>query len=238
MLKPVYIEATDINDAWFQLLYNIFRFGRKVNIDKGSFAGEDTRLEYDWVTCRIKYPGTRPLAVQMPEGSALSPPTDEETIEKYFIRYLMSSIMEENEVYTYGSRLVAYKLPSGSILDQVNHVIETYRQYGWRNNQMILTVGIPDDLLLEDPACLRHIDTRIQIEEDGEPYLHFFPYFRSNDLMNGFPTNIGGIQLLKEFMAGMIGVNDGEIIYSSKGLHLYGTSEEMAKMRLNIFKNY
>lgn len=97
---------------------------------------------------------------------------------------------------------------------------------------MILTIGEPGDLKLGDPPCLRHIDTRIQKEKDGKYYLHFYPYFRSNDLWNGWPTNFGGIQLLKEYMAALIDVEDGEIIYSSKGLHIYGHMEDVAKMRL------
>jgi intein/homing endonuclease len=72
--------------------------------------------------------------------------------------------------------------------------------------------------------CLRHIDTRIQ---DGK--LHFYPYFRSWDLWGGLPANLGGIQLMKEYIASEIGVEDGEIIASSKGLHLYDYSFDLAK---------
>jgi hypothetical protein len=74
--------------------------------------------------------------------------------------------------------------------------------------------------------CLRELDTRIQ---DGR--LHFFPRFRSWDLWGGFPANLAAIQILKEYMASEIGVEDGEIIASSKGLHLYGYAEEIAKLR-------
>jgi len=58
-------------------------------------------------------------------------------------------------------------------LNQMELMIWIYKNKGYRNNQMILQVGKPDDMLLQDPCCLRHIDTRIQ---DGK--LHFFPYFR------------------------------------------------------------
>ena len=89
---------------------------------------------------------------------------------------------------------------------------------------MVLQVAHPTDMLLQDPPCLRHIDTRIQ---DGK--LHFYPYFRSWDLWGGFPANLGGIQLLKEYVAAEIGVEDGEIIASSKGLHIYDYSFDLAK---------
>ncbi|MHA1817329.1 MAG: thymidylate synthase [Candidatus Heimdallarchaeaceae archaeon] len=109
-------------------------------------------------------------------------------------------------------------------LNQVDLLIWTYKNKGHRNNQMVLQVAQPDDMLLKDPPCLRHIDTRIQ---DGK--LHFYPYFRSWDLWGGFPANLGGIQLLKEYVAAEIGVEDGEIIASSKGLHIYDYSFDLAK---------
>lgn len=79
---------------------------------------------------------------------------------------------------------------------------------------------------LSDPPCLRHIDTRIQNNA-----LHFFVYFRSWDLWSGLPANLAAIQTLKKYMADEIGVDDGEMIVESKGLHLYGFSIELAKKR-------
>ena len=239
MLKPVYIEATTLNDAWFQLVWNIYDYGRREVVERGSYEG-DTRLEFDWVVCHIKHPGVRPLAIQMPESSAIPPPNDEDTVEEYFVEYLMGGETLPDEDYTYGERLVDHtylqyedeKYLVSSTLNQVQEIIETYKKHGYRNNQMVLTIAQPQDIRLEDPPCLRHIDTRIQKEEDGKYYLHFYPYFRSNDLWNGWPTNLGGIQLLKEYMAALIDVEDGEIMYSSKGLHIYGHMEDVAKMRL------
>ena len=43
--------------------------------------------------------------------------------------------------------------------------------------------------------------------------------------------NLAAIQNLKEYMAGEIGVKDGEMIVESKGLHLYGYAEDLAKLR-------
>ena len=85
---------------------------------------------------------------------------------------------------------------------------------------------MPSDIYLADPPCLRLIDTRIR---NGK--LHFILYFRSWDLWGGFPSNLGGLQLVKQYMADEIGVEDGEIIAVSKGLHLYEYSWELAKIR-------
>ncbi len=57
-------------------------------------------------------------------------------------------------------------------------------------------------------------------------------YFRSWDLWAGFPSNLAGIQLLKEYMAEEIGVEPGETIALSKGMHLYDYAWDIAKIRL------
>ena len=110
-------------------------------------------------------------------------------------------------------------------LNQMELMIWTYKHKGYRNNQMVLQIGQPTDMLLQDPPCLRHIDTRIQ---DGK--LHFFPYFRSWDLWGGMPANLAAIELMKQYCAEKIGVENGEIIASSKGLHLYSYIFEIAEL--------
>lgn len=119
-------------------------------------------------------------------------------------------------------------------VNQMELLIRTYREKGFRNNQMVLQVAHPSDMLLQDPPCLREIDTRIQKEADGKTYLHFYPEFRSWDLWGGFPANLAGIELLKQYIAGEIStpenpVHNGEMIVRSKGLHLYKYVWELAE---------
>ena len=116
-----------------------------------------------------------------------------------------------------------------AFLNQIEYIIYMYKTHGHRNNQLVLQIAQPTDLLLVDPPCLRSIDTRIQ---DGK--LHFIIYFRSWDLWGGLPANLAGIQTLKEYMASEIGVDDGEMIVESKGLHLYGYAEDLAKLRCMV----
>ena len=252
-LNLQFIEARDLGDAWFQTLYRILEHGSVFKIDRGSYAGQK-RLEFDWVNIRVKNPGARPLLPQIESHYNIPNPVADDYLDEY-LPYLMTGDLKPGESYTYGSRMNKasvqeswisyYKMfkdiliqddevwSSASIisednkqyfLSQVELLIWTYKNKGYRNNQMILQVGQPNDMLLQDPPCLRHIDTRIQ---DGK--LHFYPYFRSWDLWGGLPANLGGIQLMKEYIANEIGVEDGEIIASSKGLHLYDYSFDLAK---------
>jgi thymidylate synthase len=209
-----FIEARDLPDAWFQCVYGILERGRTYTIDRGSYQGQK-RLEFDYITVHIKYPGTKPLLPDIPPALGIPNPVAEGYLDQY-LPYLMTSAKKEGEEYTYGEYLEP----------QISEVIRMYREDGYGTNQAYMTVGDRDTIHLSDPPCLRGIDTRIK-----EDRLHFVVYFRSWDLWNGFPANLGAIQLLKEYMADSIGVGDGEIIAASKGLHLYDYIWELAKLR-------
>ena len=252
MLKPIIIEATSLEDAWFQTLYKMVEDGRSFTIDEGSYAGQ-TRLEFDHVTIHIKNPDTLPLLPQVPPAYGFPNPVEEDYLDDY-LPYLMTGEEKEGESYTYGQRICKGRIPqewfsgydddkivkkdddiwcdgfitphtgSSDFLNQMELLIWTYKNKGHRNNQMIMQVGQPTDMLLVDPPCLRHIDTRIQ---DGK--LHFFPYFRSWDLYGGFPANLAAIEMMKQYCASEIGVENGEIIATSKGLHIYDYVYEIAE---------
>lgn len=227
------IIAIDLPDLWFQAVNDIFEHGRRFTIDKGSYEGQ-TRLEYDYFIGHVLNPGfesgTPNILPQIPAHLNIPNPVEFEYVyggegyERSYIEYLMTARKMKNETYTYGERLVVSDISVP--IDQIKEVIDTYKKYGHRNNQMILQIARPSDIILSDPPCLRHIDTRIQ-----DNHLHFFVYFRSWDLWGGLPANLAAIQTLKEYMAGEIGTEDGEMIVESKGLHLYGYAEDLAKIR-------
>ncbi|MBU1255747.1 thymidylate synthase [Patescibacteria group bacterium] len=225
--------------------------GRRYLITKGSNEGiHRAGLP---IIIEIGFPGVRPLAVIMPEGSSISPPTTQDDIEEY-ASYLMTPARALNEHYTYGEDLYW----------QIDWVIKHYKEGGFGNNHCYMTVGRPEtvhhydtdveygevivvtnretgeDIRVYDRSnawnrnpdnkpssqCLRGIDTWI---DKGK--LNFWVYFRSWDLWGGLPANLATIQNLKAYMAGEIGVKDGEMIVESKGLHLYGYAEDLAKLR-------
>ena len=66
-MRPVFIEARDLPDAWFQCIYRIFEDDgvHEYVIDRGSFEG-NKRREFDLVMVHIKYPGAVPLIPDIP----------------------------------------------------------------------------------------------------------------------------------------------------------------------------
>jgi thymidylate synthase len=204
------IEARDLSEAWFLCLRKTLTEGYEYKIDRGSYAGQ-RRKELDFVVVKVRNPATRPLIPDVPQG--VPPPTNMKYVESY-LPYLMTAHKRKGEQYTYGQYLER----------QIPEVIKMYREDGYNTNQAFMAVGDKKSISLPDPPCLRAIDTRIRDNK-----LHFFAYFRSWDLWAGFPSNLAAIQLLKEYMASEIGVDDGELIASSKGLHLYEYAWELAR---------
>lgn len=239
--KPFYVEAVDLPDAWFQCIYNLFEHGNKYTVQQGSWVGE-TRLEYPFITILIKKPYSEPydsMLPVIPEGLNIPNPVEPGYIEQY-MPYLMTSEIDKNEQYTYGSRLndyiEGYKHKGGKndILQvyskgQVEHFVRVLKETP-NTNQAVLQIARPEDCILDDPPCLRQIHAKIINDR-----LVFYPYFRSNDLWAGFPANLAGLAVLQKYMADEIGVDIGDMIYSSSGLHIYGYTEEIAKIRAGMW---
>jgi thymidylate synthase len=209
-LNISFIQARDLAEAWFLCLQKTLDVGYEYKIDRGSYAGQK-RKELDMVVIQVLYPGTRPLIPDVPQG--VPPPSTMEYVESY-LPYLMTAHKKEGEQYTYGQYLEK----------QIAKIIEMYKRDGFNTNQAYMAVGNEGSIDLPDPPCLRMIDTRVR-----EGKLNFVVYFRSWDLWAGFPSNLAGIQLLKEYMASEIEVADGELLAMSKGLHLYEYAWELAR---------
>jgi len=253
---PTLVTATSIPDAWFLLVYQLMRgdVPRSVyEIDKGSYVGQK-RLEFDYLLVTINHPGARPLIPDIPPGLNIPAPVENmEYVEEYFTNYLMNPELELNETYKYATWLAP----------GVERVIEQLKGAPGNNQAAISVGGLalgPDDhgkALLSikskafnlnvrevtdtdneidpgtgqrDPACLRLVDFRL----DQENKLHMVVYFRSWDLWGGFPANLAGLQLMKEYVVDQLGCEDGVIIASSKGLHLYDHAIDIAAQRLGM----
>ena len=225
LLKPVYLTAFDLPDAWYQCVRAVLENGYEYTIDRGSFKGHK-RKELDFVTVKVTTPSNRPLVPEIPKNieADVPTPTSMEYVNRY-LQYLATPLKKNGEKYTYGERLAGIKN------NQIDKVVRLYIEEGYETNQACMEVAMPTDIDLSDPPCLRLIDTRVRYGK-----LHFMVYFRSWDLWAGFPPNLAALQLLKEYMAKQIGVDDGEIIACSKGLHLYDYQFEWTKKRLSKTK--
>lgn len=216
MKEPLLIQAVTIPDAWFQALYNVFddRYVYSQYIDRGSYEGQ-TRRQFAHFSCAISRPW-EDMIVKMPESSSLPPPTDQKYIDDYFAGYLMRAELESNEEYTYGERIA-------ESIEQVIWILK----HSPGTNQAVIEIGQPADIELPDPPCLRVMTFKVI-----EGVLSLGVFFRSWDLWGGFPSNLPGFELLKQYIAGEAGLENGPMHCFSDGLHIYGMQEEVARMRV------
>jgi len=231
-LEPVYIKALTISDAWFQLIYNIIDCGYIQNIQQGSFEREQFRIQYPGIAVYIEKPW-HDMVPQIPPHLGIPSPTTMEYIEDYFADYLMNPELSENETYRYSSR-IHHPMPQGG--SQLERVIELLKKTPL-TNQAVIEIGTPVDLDIcygkdgkLDPPCLRIIDFKA-IPVNEKIVLTVTVYFRSWDLWAGFPTNLGGIELLKQYVCSETGLEGGPIYAYSAGAHIYGYQEELVKLR-------
>ena len=214
-MQITFVEARDLPEAWFLCLRKTLTQGREYTIERGSNVGH-RRKELDFIVLQVRHPERRPLVPDVPQG--VPPPSSMEYVENY-LQYLLTSLKADKEQYTYGEDLS----------EQIPELIRMYKEDGYNTNQGFMAVGSKESIKLPDPPCLRGIDTRVA---NGK--LHFISYFRSWDLWAGFPSNLAGIQLLKEYVASEIGVEDGELVALSKGLHLYEYTWELARVAARV----
>lgn len=249
--KPVFVEGIDLNDTWFQLLYQLNEYGRRYRITEGSYKGHE-RLVFDDVAGFIHNPHVRPLAPILPEQSSLPRPTTDEDIEQYFAEYLMNSKLESTEHYRYSTFLVGgeYEMPilNGiknfkiNVPNQLEWIIKHFKDRGFGNEHCCITTSYPESSWAYDEPyineqerktspCLRVMDFRV-IEHVGVKYLHSKIYHRSQDLWGGWPVNLGGYTLVNEYVASELGIEPGPLSFSSKSLHAYDFQIDVLKARL------
>jgi thymidylate synthase len=200
------VERT-IEDAWRMVMWHCARFGDKYTVKKGSYEGQ-LRKQLDNITVCVTHPFTRPLAVTLPEHLGIPAPTNEERINQYFYDYLITDTKTDKEDYTYGQY----------ISKQIDRCIEILNISEGGTNQACITIGDAYSIDLDDPPCLRVVDFKVVLGR-----LTMTVFFRSWDLFAGFPENIGGLQLLKEYvlMNLTFPVEDGMIFAYSSGAHIY-----------------
>lgn len=212
------INAYSIGAAWREVMALCLKKGYDFVVKGGSYKGQ-IRKQLDHVVIKITNPGNRPLAPIMPPN--MPPPTTDENINDYFAHYLLNDQLRENEQYTYGS----------FIMPQIDRAVKILQDSDGNSNQACISIGDRESINLPDPPCLRTISFKVV-----EGRLNMSVFFRSWDLFAGLPENLGGLQLVKEYVLSWLpNVEDGELIAYSDGLHLYEQYFDLVNV-LNVEK--
>ncbi len=260
--KPSHnIDARDLGELYFKAIQDAIKFGEINYIDSGSYKGE-FRLEFPDISFCVTHPTSRPLAPQPRPGIIVS--TNDKQIENYFWKELMEGSLLKNQHYTYGSWIrgipeeqeINHKgIPRGTRLDQLEWNIKHFVTEGYGTNHGYITIGCAEGLQRYDwpyknenekgsTECMRYIGLKIRGEENDKR-LDIKTLFRSWDLSEGLPQNLGGLVMLMEYTVQRINeeksskmpeVRTGYLKGTSDGLHIYQHSLDVAKASIGMDK--
>lgn len=214
--KVCYVSAHSLGDAWFQVVKATYEVGEDYTITRGSSVGHQRR-ELEGLVLVIEAPWARPLSPVLPRE--LPPVADDESIQRHFEQYWLSPDKAEDEEYTHGERIHPQLEP---LIKMLKETPDT--------NQACISVARPEDIFLENPPCLIVIDSKLR-----KGVLAAHAYFRSWDVWKGLPFDLGGLQLLNEFISSEVGCQPGPLYIYCKGAHLYDEQWEMAEEYVGYF---
>jgi len=219
MFENNVVKVFDLDNAWRYTLWCCARNGYDYVVKKGSYEGQ-IRRQLDYLSIIVEEPWTKPFNFYTPPS--IPPPTSDAKINKYFEDYLATDTKCDTEDYTYGQ----------FIAPQIPRVVELLNKSNGHTNQACMNIGGEENTNLDDPPCLRVVDFKVV---DGE--LNISLFFRSWDLFLGLPENLGGLQLLKEYVLAQLNfeVKDGKMFAYSSGGHIYEQYFDIVN-RMNVDK--
>ncbi len=121
--------------------------------------------------------------------------------------------------YTYHERLCDYRLPDGTVYDQIEGVVEKLKSAGHTRRAQAVTWQVWNDMNVDDPTCLQRMWFRISGEDQK---LHLNVHMRSNDAFKAAFMNMFAFSELQLQVAKAVGVEPGEYIHISDSFHIYG----------------
>jgi thymidylate synthase len=122
--------------------------------------------------------------------------------------------------YTYHERMREYRLPDGSVYDQIAGLIDKLKSVGHTRRAQAVTWQVWNDMKIDDPACLQRLWFRISPKDNK---LHLNVHMRSNDAFKAAFMNMFAFCELQETVAKAVGVEPGEYLHIVDSFHIYGS---------------
>jgi thymidylate synthase len=118
--------------------------------------------------------------------------------------------------YTYHERLFSYKLPDGTVVNQIEKAVEKLRKVPYTRRAQAITWQPWKDLETEHPPCLQRIWFRVV---NGKLVMHV--HMRSNDALKAAYMNMYAFTELQKYVAEKLGIEVGRYIHIADSYHVY-----------------
>ena len=255
---PLMVRETTIPKAWIEMIYTIYRYGRKNLMN----ANTDR-----WV----KEINDMIVVIHDPQNTDLSlnpflVPLTKEKIEAYK-KEILSPLLPAGKAYTYGNKLRAYYFPNakeikelvnskefkdfefgqGAHLDanikylpngaceinQIQDIIDALKRDAYSKACVAITWHVQEELMRKHKSspCLVFLQAIVQDEK-----LNLTVFFRSHDMTQGWPENAYGCAAIQKEIADAIGMPTGILTIMSGSAQIYShynkqVEEMLAKYR-------
>jgi thymidylate synthase len=254
---PMLVHAGTIPETWLEMLHSIYTYGRKnlMNANTDRWVKEINNM-----VCVIEDSQNLDLSL-----NPFLIPLTREKIEAYQ-KEILSPELPAGKAYTYGNKLRAYYHPSGRELkellsnpalqnfefgkgefilenvkfnsesaeiNQVADIIETLKRDPYSKAVVAMTWHPADELLRKHKSspCLVLVQALVQDEK-----LNFFAFFRSHDMVQGWPENAYGMAAVQKEIADAIKVPCGLLTIISGSAQIYNNYYVQVEQALKLYR--
>lgn len=250
----IVVHGSTIPKTWIKMIGKIYRYGRKnlMNANTDRYVKEVNNM-----VAVVHDPQNTDLSLN-PFLVPLTP----EKIRSYQSE-ILSPLLPSGKAYTYGNKLKAYLFPDsewikrlvtsdeykdfefgkgphieqninylekGCEIDQVKDMIEALKRDSYSKATLAITWHPADELMRKHKSspCLVLIQAMVQDDK-----LNLTTYWRSHDMVQGWPENAYGMAAIQKEIAEGIGINAGSLTLISSSAqiynHYYAQVEDMLK---------
>ncbi|MDO8647424.1 MAG: thymidylate synthase [Candidatus Diapherotrites archaeon] len=254
---PLLVQGKTIPETWLEMIHAIYTYGRKnlMNANTDRWVKEINNM-----ACVIEDAQNMDLSL----NPFLIPLTVEKI--RAYQSEILSPELPAGKAYTYGNKLRAYYSPSSKELkellendaiqnfefgkgefilenvkfngekaeiNQVKDMIETLKRDPYSKAIVAVTWHPADELLRKHKSspCLVMIQAMVQDEK-----LNLTVYFRSHDMVQGWPENAYGMAAIQKEIAEAIKVPCGLLIIISSSAQIYNNYYQQVETALKLYR--
>ena len=251
---PIIVRGTSIPNTWIDIMHNIYRYGKENLMD----ANTDRWVkEINNLVAVIQDPQNEDLSI-----NPFLVPLTIEKIRAYQAE-IKSPELPKDKAYTYGNKLRGFEVHSAEYLkellttdeykdfehkkgphleknvifdgkkakiDQIQDMIDVLKRNVYIKSAVAMTWHVEDELMRKHKSspCLVLLQALVHDEK-----LNLFAYFRSHDMVQGWPENAYGMSCIQKEIADALKIECGTLTITSGSAqiykHYYKQVEEMLK---------
>ncbi|MBI2530291.1 MAG: hypothetical protein HYW05_04075 [Candidatus Diapherotrites archaeon] len=251
------VSGNSIPETWIEIMHAISRYGKRNLMN----ANTDRRVkEINNLVAVIHSPQNGGLSL----NPFLVPLTNEKILA--YQKEVLSPLLPEGKAYTYGNKLRAYLvedagvvkelanspaykdfefgkgahldanvkyLEKGCEIDQIADIIDALKRDPYSKAGVAITWHVSDELMRKHKSspCLVLLHPIVQDER-----LNLMVYFRSHDMVQGWPENAYGCAAIQKTIADAIGLPTGIITIISGSAQIYAHYYKQVEEMLSKFR--